>query len=413
MVLLTSFSGISTQVFRWSIDSAMRKDYVIVALLLMVILTAPCQQLLGQFQPPNVTRMHLEKFGWQPVPKPQRGSESPGSRSKLISIDHNGRVLVGFTTRENYTLATREQPGLSFHILRFTPEGKDDVSLVLPTKTYFTNGFYLGQNDQIIARANDALQVMSEGGDARERGAAWRSLMPCSMNCWISQSPSQRTIIVSESKDSFGRSSVWHTNDSTYTILDTSSEIHILRTCTKMAFYGEKITDRFAYWFGTEGSEHFARRFPICDVDHPEELSLGQVGITFPLSDDAFLSLGSEFKDLRGVVELLGSDGHVKFRRELPKRDSPSYSVGAWATSDERGDHFAFIVETWRGGSRFFDVSGKRVARRIVVYNEAGQELASVPVSATYHRDFDFSLSPDGHRLAILDEGVLTVVDLN
>jgi len=41
-----------------------------------------------------------------------------------------------------------------------------------------------------------------------------------------------------------------------------------------MAFYGGAITDRFAYWFGTEGTEHFARRFPFCDVDHPEELSL-------------------------------------------------------------------------------------------------------------------------------------------
>ncbi len=94
------------------------------------------------------------------------------------------------------------------------------------------------------------------------------------------------------------------------------------------------------------------------------------------------------------------------------KDDVPQYYVGYWATSDERGDRFAFTVDTWRGGSRFFDISGKLVGRRIVVYDEKGHELASVPVSTAYKLDFDFCLSPDGHRLAILDEGEVTVVDM-
>lgn len=382
------------------------------ALVCLMMEADGCREVLAQAQPANLSRLRLEDFGWQPLPMPQRGSEFPGSRSKLVSIDHKGRVLVGFTVRENFGLATREHPGLSFHILRFTSQGKVDLSLVLPTKDYFTSGLYLGQKDQIIARANDALQVMSEANDARERGAASRPLIPCSMNCWIYQSPSHRTIIVSESKDSSGHGSVWHTNDSTYTLVDTSSEPYVLRTCTKMAFYGEKITDRFAYWFGTEGGEHFARRFPFCDVDHPEELSVRQVGIAFPLNDDSILSLGHEFKNSAGEVEVVGSDGHIKFRHELPKHDTPSYYAGAWATPDEHGDRFAFIVETWRGGSRALDISGKRVARRVAVYSEAGEELVSLPVSMSYHRDFDFSLSPDGHRLAVLDEGVLTILQI-
>jgi hypothetical protein len=58
------------------------------------------------------------------------------------------------------------------------------------------------------------------------------------------------------------------------------------------------------------------------------------------------------------------------------------------------------------------------VARRVAVYSETGQQLATVPVnpaynSLRYQRDFDFSLSPDGHRLAVVDDGLLTVVDLN
>jgi hypothetical protein len=84
---------------------------------------------------------------------------------------------------------------------------------------------------------------------------------------------------------------------------------------------------------------------------------------------------------------------------------------------DESGDRFAFTVETWRGGSRALDISGKRVARTVVAFSESGQQLAAVAVnpiydSLLYQRDFDFSLSPDGHRLAVLDEGALKVVEL-
>jgi hypothetical protein len=105
----------------------------------------------------------------------------------------------------------------------------------------------------------------------------------------------------------------------------------------------------------------------------------------------------------------------VRFRHELPKGDIPKYRGAAWVEADDRGDRFAFIVTTWRGGSRFFDISGKVVASRIMVYSDTGQELASVavPVGAAFHHDFDFSLSPDGLRLAILDTGIVTVLDLN
>jgi hypothetical protein len=107
------------------------------------------------------------------------------------------------------------------------------------------------------------------------------------------------------------------------------------------------------------------------------------------------------------------SDGQVKFQRTMNEKDDvPQYYIGFWATSDERGDRFAFVVDTWRGGSRYLDTSGKLVARRIVVYDEGGHELSSVPVSTNYQHDFDFSLSPDGHRLAILDEGVVTAFEI-
>jgi hypothetical protein len=49
------------------------------------------------------------------------------------TIDHQGRVLLGFTVRENDGLARREHPVLSIYISRFTRHGELDLALVLPT----------------------------------------------------------------------------------------------------------------------------------------------------------------------------------------------------------------------------------------------------------------------------------------
>ncbi len=374
-----------------------------------ILLFGTCSSVYTQFQTAKIVKFKLEGYGWQPLPQRQPGQhgEHPGTPSHLISIDHHNRVLVGFSARENYNLASRAHPGLSFHILRITPAGKIDLSLVLPTKDNFTNGLYLGANDQILARANDLIQVFPAAIKTADEVVAWRPLAPCPSDCYVGFSFSRRTIILRTSKEPFDFDHL------TYTVLDTSSSFPlVVQTCSRMAFYAEKITDKFAYWPNYDRDDNRTVRFPFCDVNNFQELSWTGGGGFFPLNDDAFLQLDSD-KDRRGVVKLVGRDGQVRFQHTMSeKNEVPQYYIGFWATSDERGDRFAFTVDTWRGGSRFFDISGKLVARRIVVYDESGHELASVPVSTTYKRDFDFSLSPDGHRLAILDGGEVTVVDM-
>jgi len=376
-----------------------------------LLLFVACSAVDAQSQTAKVASFKLEDFGWQSLPKAQH-DESTGTRSKLVAIDHEGRILVGFAARETAGLATRDHPELLFHILRFSSEGKLDQSLLVPTKDYIGNGLYLGPDDRIFVRANETLQMLSEKNRSGAYGAPWISLMACSATCWIQQSPSRQTLVVRESKDGFGNGTSWPTNDSIYTVIDTSSEQPVLRTCTKMAFYAQKITDKFAYWPNYDRDDNRTVRFPFCDVNNFQELPWIGGGGFFPLNDGAFLVLGSD-KNQRGVVKLVGWDGQVRFRHTMSdKGDVPQYHVGFWATSDERGDRFAFTVDTWHGGSRFFDISGKLVARRIVVYDDKGRLLATIPVSTAYKRDFDFSLSPDGHRLAILDEDVVTTVEM-
>lgn len=369
------------------------------SLLSAAILTSACHHAFAQTRTENVIQFKLEEYGWQPPPKQQRG-EWPGEWSRLVSIDHKGRVLVGFTARENYGLATREHPGLSFHILRFTAEGKVDLSLILPTNSWFTNGFYVGPDDRIFARANDVLQLEMENGQTNNSPAAWRPLAPCPKTCYISQSSSRRTLVLREFEGP---------DRYTYTVLDASSfPPRLVQRCPWIGFYGELVTDRFAYQ-STDGISTDARRWPLCDQEHETELPLDmRNGMISPLSDEALLLLGTGKDGSRRGIDLVSPDGQLRFHREMPKHDF----VGGPVRSDERGDRFVFIVETWRGGSRLLDISGSRVARRVVVYSETGHQLSTVSVNPVYHRDFDFAMSPDGHRLAILDQGVVTVADL-
>src|SRR5258708_21974755 len=178
--------------------------------LFVVVLAAGCQQSFAQIQTSRTPQLKLENFGWEPLPQTQRG-EWPGLGSQLVSIDHKGRVLVGFTVREDMKLATREHPGFSFHVLRFTSEGKVDLSLVLPTNTLFTNVLYLGPNDQVFVRANDTFQGISEEDGTRKEGVVWQPIASCPRDCQIRQSPSRRTLIVTAFEHDYDHSShtIW------------------------------------------------------------------------------------------------------------------------------------------------------------------------------------------------------------
>jgi hypothetical protein len=376
-----------------------------------MLLFGPCSPVYAQSQAAKVVKFELEDYGWQPLPKEQLG-EWVGERSQLVSIDHQGRVLVGFATRENHSLASREHPGLSFHILRFTSEGKVDLSLVLPTNNLFTNGFYLGPSDQIFARANDAFQWMPEEDGTRKEDPTWQLLGPCPRNCHISQSSSRRTLTVSGNlKEMADRD--YGNGTRTNTLLDASSfPPRLVQNCSHS---GGTITDKFSY----QSSDNIGtdvRRWPLCDLEHGTELPLHmRGGLVSALSDEALLLLGTG-KDRRGI-DLVRPNGQTRFHHEMQKHDVVTDEV----RSDERGDRFAFTVRTWRGGASALDIGGKVVAFRVVVYSEAGQELAAVSLNPHlanvspnpyYYRRFDFSMSPDGHRLAILDEGTLTVLDV-
>ena len=111
-------------------------------------------------------------------------------------------------------------------------------------------------------------------------------------------------------------------------------------------------------------------------------------------------------------LEVISSRGQLKFRPTLLKHES----VGTFWTgirSSERGDRIAVDMLTIRGGNRTLDISGHVTARRIAVYDiEAGKELASIPVNPKHRYRFEFDVSPDGHLLAILEDDVVRLIDI-
>jgi hypothetical protein len=365
-----------------------------VTLSLLVVIVSACSHVYAQQQAAQITKIKLENYGWQPIPN--RRELFGRQFSQNLWLDHKGRVLVGFAVRESDALATREHPERSFHIMRFTAEGKVDLSVALPTNSWYANALYLGPDDQILARANDRLQFFSEDRNQGQSGS-WQLLAPCPETCSISQSFSLRTLILRASPLVGGR------DGTAYIILDASSSPpRVVRTCSQMA--SMQITDKFAYRTHYDRDDDLTVRFPFCEVEHYEDFPMWGRGGGYVLNDDTLLKVGPT------GAKLLGPDGQVKFSKEMAKHDwiINTYKVA----TDERYDRFALMVNTEHGAHPSLDIGGHLVARHVLVLDATGKQLASIPAETHYHMDSSFSLSPDGHRLAILDQGVVTVVEL-
>jgi hypothetical protein len=363
-----------------------------VTLSLLVVIICAGSYVYAQPQAAKITKIKLEDYGWQQIPdRPQFGHTFLPN----LQLDHKGRVLVGFTVRESDALATRSHPERSFHIIRFTAEGKVDLSVALPTNSWDKNGLYLGSEDQVLARANDRLQSFLEDRVQGESGS-WQLLAPCPETCFISQSFSRRTLILGVRVPVGGR------DNFAYTILDASSTpSRIVRTCSQMA--SMQITDKFAYLLHYDRDDDLTVRFPFCEVEHYVDFPMWGRGSGYVVNDETLLKVGPT------GAKLLGPDGQVKFSKEMPKHDwINTYKV----STDERYDRFAFMVNTEHGAHPSLDIGGQLVARHVLVLDATGKQLASIPTETHYHTDSNFSLSPDGHRLAILDQGVVTVVEL-
>jgi hypothetical protein len=367
-------------------------------LLFAVVSVVPC--VAGQDVPETVFAIDLRHYGWEP---PDRLDPS----GPLLVIDHKGRVLVGFTVRERTGLVTRDQPSLDFHILRFTPDGKVDLSLSLPTDAKGITGIYLSDTDQIIARANASLQLLPVD-DPNMQGQTWRHLVQCDQRCSIKQSITRRTLHL-YTPGSDPPSTLIRLSQGPSTQPCGKSKKLIGSNDDQIQNYPESITDTFAY-FSLDG-ETF--RWPLCLYEDRTGMPIHIQGAWFALSDALFvLNTPSRRKgQTDGGLKVVSADGEVKFQPRMMKDESALNHPRI--RGNEGGDRIAVDIVTSRGGIPTLDVGSHVTARRIAVYDiGAGKEVASGPAKASYNYRFEFDLSPDGHRLAILEDNAVKLVDL-
>lgn len=348
---------------------------------------------------PPVTVLNLRTYGWQP-PEPREVTRP------AIALDHLGRVLVGFIVEKRQGLVTRAQPSLDFRIIRFSHDGELDLSLSLPTNAAGRTGIYLSDKDQIIARANDSLFLSLEKPDANSEEFAWEPLARCALRCLVEQSNSRHTLLL------------YTAEADPPTLIRLSKEPESKRCGKDPRFiesiedkvqnYPTSITDDFAYSLG--GGR--AYRWPLCDYEQRVELPLSTHGRWKVLSDKVFLANQHNDRKNQSELEAISSDGQLKFRWGMAKHEAAE-TLWVPIRSSERGDRIAVDVLTLRGGNRTLDISSHVTARRIAVYDtEAGKEVASIPVSPKHRYRYEFDLSPDGKRLAILEDDTVKVVDL-
>jgi hypothetical protein len=344
---------------------------------------------LGQAEPltPSpIFTLDLRSYGWEPPWERQHEINMPS-----IVVDHKGRVVLGFTAQARSGLVTRNQPSLDFRIMRFSPDGRVDSSLSLPTHEKGINSVYLSDTDQIIARANDSLQFL-QADDGNLQKGAWKTL--CARSCGVMQSPTRRTLVLTVKGA-----------DSPLTIVRFSEQL-ALRRCGSFN-YTQYITDEFAYYHNWEPeSGYFTHRWPLCQYERRVDVPLPARGRWAVLNDDTFVVYSNDKKD--EGMEVVSLDGHVKFRPTMQKHELASPTI----KTSERGNVIAADLVTIKGRNDTLDIAGHVTSHRIAVYEvEVGKQLASIPV-APQSRHFEFDLSPDGHRLAILEDDLVKVFNV-
>jgi hypothetical protein len=364
--------------------------------MLLVILVVTCQPVLSDSRYASAATINLRSYGWEP---PDR--RSPVRNWPSIAIDHTGRVVVGFAVRERTGLVTRTKPSIDFRILRFSQNGKAELSLSLPTSAGGRTGIYLSDSDQIIVRANDSLQLLQD----EVPPGVWKVLAPCAYGCNAEQSVSRHTLLL-------------YTEQADPVTLIRLSEQPMLRRCGKerqflksmedrIQNWPNAITDEFAYFLGGERDY----RWHFCDYERRIELPMHAVGRFKVLNDKVFVANTYDTGKNGSRLEVISSDGQVKFRPEMGRYESAG-SLFAPIRSSERGDRIAVDMFAIRGANRTLDISGHITAHRIAMYDiEAGKTIASIPVDPKPRYRFEFDLSPDGHHLAILDDDTVRIVD--
>jgi len=249
----------------------------------------------------------------------------------------------------------------------------------------------------------------ADEGEAQK--GVWKILAPCALLCHVGQPHSRRTLFLYTERGD--PATLIRLSPKPVPEQCGKAPQFMASTEDKIQNYPQQFTDEFAYFHGWEpGSGQYTYRWPLCDYEHRVEMPLRVGGRWTVLNDDTFVVYPRSKKTGNAGLEVMSSRGQLKLRPTLPENESAGTS-GNPTRSSERGTRIAVDLLTLHGGNRTLDISSHVTARRIAVYDTAaGKEWASVSVNPKHSYDFEFDLSPDGRWLAILEDDIVNVVEL-
>ncbi len=128
--------------------------------------------------------IELKAWGYAPpARRPARFSPEATANPHPIGIYPNGSVVVSFATSEGAVLGSREQPGLTLHLVTFDRKGQFLGQKTWKTTDWYENGVFVSPEGNLLVRTGTTLRLYSRDADLvaeRDLGGEDITVLPSS-----------------------------------------------------------------------------------------------------------------------------------------------------------------------------------------------------------------------------------------
>lgn len=335
----------------------------------------------------------LDKYGWQPDQLKITNGEREIGETRRVAFDSTGKLYVGFAIGGDNRLLKPGEANNTFRVLTIdSASGAVKRKLDFATQSKEWVGLNVSASDDLVVTANNKVQLVGEDGSPK---ATFDIPMPKGNHLlFVRQSASGKTLLITL----LDLNAYYFLREDTLSLI-THCYVPPERNRDEPGTFSDNIQLRFV---GTQvpGSPYEMVKAPLCG-EGQDLWSLG-TSIVHPhlLNDSTVLELKTATSDAdKPVFEVLKINGELVWKRELPKHFAAPTLLPICTTRDWH--RFAVTVMELRGGSRTFDISPRAVSMGVWIYDaRTGKQIGSIkyPTLGRY----EFALSPDGSKLAIL-----------
>jgi hypothetical protein len=344
-----------------------------------------CSCVYGQ-----VWQVDLAKWGYA---LPSHGGLETSHQKRDLDFDQDNHVLAAFVTAVPDKLATRNSSALTLHLLNFTPDGRLVSDTQYPTASRYNNQILSGVNGGVLVRTDDVLELVSADGkvlarrevpeDSRFYGSPDRTRLGYDQGF-----PSNSLVLLNTEDLSV-------VGECDYRPGVSSISVHNILTLLSGSGYQFEARD-------CSGAKSFV---------YSARLTGRHGGLMPPVNGTLLNDTAAVLSaDSSPIIEVI--DRGVPVWTEILDEHHERSSRPAMA--DKHGNRFALLVNTFVGGSKFFDISSRLKSQRVVVYDtKSGKRLIEVLVPRLPKYLLEFAISQDGTMLAIKCDGDLKVISID